>query len=113
MSDDNRGAVYKQRALREGIDHGEDPSITCKPTGKSQKHLAQLGNDPIDDESKAVYSSKVGPAKEVSVTPADHEEDTNKESPNDVVTTSSNHQVTDLDEGMSSNATTTNQVTIL
>ena len=89
MSDDNRGAVHKQRALREGIDHGEDPSITCKPAGKSQKHLAQLGNDPIDDESKAVYSSKVGPAKEVSVTPADHEEDTNKESPNDVAKPSS------------------------
>ena len=89
MSDDNRGAVYKQRSLREGIDHGEDPSITCKPAGKSQKHLAQLGNDPIDDESKAVYSSKVGPAKEVSVTPADHEEDTNKESPNDVAKPSS------------------------
>ena len=59
------------------------------PAGKSQKHLAQLGNDPIDDESKAVYSSKVGPAKEVSVTPADHEEDTNKESPNDVAKPSS------------------------
>lgn len=29
------------------------------------------------------------------------------------ITVSSNHQVTDLDEGMSSNATTTNQVTIL
>ena len=89
MSDDNRGAVYKQCALRGGIDHGEDPSITCKPAGKSQKHLAQLGNDPIDDESKAVYSSKVGPAKEVSVTPADHKEDTNKESPNDVAKPSS------------------------
>ena len=59
MSADNRGAVYMQSALRNGIVHGED-------------------------------LSKVGPAaKEVSVTPANHKEDTNKESPDDVAKPSS------------------------
>ena len=48
-----------------------------------------LNDVPQLNGTKAVYSSKVGPAKEVSVTPADHEEDTNKESPNDVAEPSS------------------------
>jgi len=82
MSADNWGAVHKQTALREGIDHGEDSSVNRKPAGKSQKHLAQLGND--------AWKWKVGSAaKEVSVTPANHKEDTNKESPDDVAKPSS------------------------